>query len=221
MSKKRRLIVVASVVGAVLLLTSSCAFDRHPVIAGLGAEAPGWTAPLGSLVVTCDATDFDNDVLSYNWSAEGGHISGTGPEVIWIAPAEVGMYDIAVVVDDGRGGEATASIALIASNGPPPVIDSLNVTAQHKYLKVTATGYKVAKTYDYNIACNASGYGTLTYAWTCTGGDISGVGSNITWTAPDTVATYTVTAQVFDSLGNWVKKSVAFEVVACSPCTFG
>jgi hypothetical protein len=220
MNKKKYLIIVGTVAAGVLLLTSSC--DLPPVITSLEAEAPGWTAPLGSLHVTCTASAPQGGELSYSWSASGGNISSTGPEVVWTAPDEVGMYDITVVVDDDQGGSATGMITLIASNGPPPTIEDLNVTAKEpKYLKVTATGYKVGKTKEYDIVCVASGNGTLSYNWTCTDGNISGEGSNITWTAPDTVGDVIVTAKVFDGVGNWVKKSIVFEVVACSSCEFG
>jgi hypothetical protein len=215
---KRCLVIM---VAAVLLLASSCTGNHRPIITSLEAEAP-WTDPLSSLQVTCNASDSDGDALSYNWSASGGNITGTGAIVNWTAPGEVGMYDISVVVADSLGKNAIGLITLIASNGPPPVIEDLNVTAKEpKYLKETTTGYKVGKTKEYDIVCVASGNGTLSYNWTCTGGNISGGGSNITWTAPDTVGDFTVTAKVFDGLGNWVRKSVAFEVVPCTPCEFG
>ena len=204
-----------------LLLTSSCNVNYQPVITSLEAEEPGWTAPLGSLQVTCDAEDPEGDELSYEWSTTGGNITGTGPEAIWIAPEEVGMYDITVVVSDSQGREATGLIALIASNGPPPIIEDLIVTAiGHPYLKETTTGYKVAKTYDYEIECIASGTGELIYEWSCTGGNISGEGSLITWTAPDTEGDVTVTVKVFDGLDNWVRESIVFEVVPCKDCVF-
>jgi len=218
MNKKRCLVIMAV---AVLLLASSCTLNRWPTITSLEAEPDYWTAPSGSLQVTCNASDFDGDALSYNWSASGGNISGTGATVNWIAPEEVGMFDITVMVADGNGGNTTGLIALIASNGPPPVIEDIIVTAEHKYLKETTTGYKVAKTYNYSIECSASGNGTLSYNWTCTGGNISGGGSNITWTAPNIVGDVTVTVKVFDGVGNWVRKSIFFEVVSCSSCTFG
>ncbi len=221
MNRKRYLIIVGVVAVVVLLLASACSINRRPVIASLEAEAPGWTAPLGSLQVTCNASDRDGDELSYNWSANGGNISGTGPEVIWTAPGEVGMYDITVVVDDGHGNNATGLVSLTASNGPPPTIENMIVTAiGHPYLKKTTTGYKVGKTYNYTIECIASDNGTLSYNWTCTGGNISGESSNITWTAPNTVGDVTVTVKVFDGVGNWVKKSVVLEVVPCAPCEF-
>jgi hypothetical protein len=210
---KRCLVIVAV---AVLLLASSCAGS---LITSLEAEAD-WTAPLGSLQVTCTASSPDGGELSYEWSASGGNITGTGPEVIWTAPGEVGMYDITVVVIDSQGGNDTASLALIASIGPPPIIEDLIVTAiGHPYLKKTIIGYWVAKTYDYAIECVASNTsGELVYEWSCTGGNISGEGSLITWTAPDTEGDVTVTVKVFDGIGNWVRKSIIFDVVHCVSC---
>jgi hypothetical protein len=177
---------------------------------------------LGSLQETCTASDPDGDELSYEWITTGGDISGTGAVAVWTVPEEVGMYDITVVVDDGHGGEDMGFLTLIASNGSPPRIQNLTVTAQEpKYLKTTSTGYKVGKTKEYYIECIASAMnGELVYEWSCNGGEISGAGSLITWTAPDTSGYVTVTAKVFDGVGNWVRKSVVFEVVSCSSCTF-
>ena len=214
---KRCLVIVAA---AVLLLASSCTVNHPPTITSLEVEAPGWTAPLDSLQVTCNASDLGGLELSYDWSTSGGNITGIGAVVNWIAPGEVGMYDITVVVADGLNKTAVGSIALIASNGPPPVIENLTATAEHKYLKITTIGYKVAKTYNYTIECTASGNGTLNYNWTCTGGNFSGEGSTINWTAPNTVCDVTATVKVFDGIGNWVRKSIIFEVVDCNSCTF-
>ena len=106
MNKKRCLAIMLIVAAAVLLLASSCTGNRRPVITSLEAEAE-WAAPLGSIRVTCTASDYDDDELSYEWSTTGGSITDTGPEAIWTAPEEVGMYDITVVVDDGQGKNAT------------------------------------------------------------------------------------------------------------------
>jgi hypothetical protein len=219
MNKKSYLIIVGIVAATVLLLAASCTINYLPVITSLVAEAPGWTVPFGSLQVTCIASEQEGDVLSYKWSASGGNITGTGSVVIWTAPEEVGMYDVTVVVADSLGGKDTGLIALIASNGPPPVIENLIVTAiGHPYLKATTYGYRVGKMYDYGIECIASGTGELVYEWSCTGGEISGEGSNITWTAPNTEGSVTVKVKVFDGVGNWVKKSVLFYVVNCVSC---
>ena len=218
---KGRLEVVAVVTALLLLLASSCNGNWKPIIGGVTYEPDYWTAPSGSIRLTCNASDKDGDPLSYQWSATGGSIIGTGAVVNWTAPQQVGMYDISVVVSDPQGASATAVVALVASNGPPPVIHSLNVTADHKYLKETATGYKVGKEQVYHIECIASGTSNLTYEWSCTHGTIAGEGFVINWTAPNTVCTATVTAKVFDELGNWVRDGVLLEVVPCSSCTFG
>jgi len=223
MKKNRWLAVTVTVVTAALLLASSCttAVNRDPTIASLTAEGD-WITPMGGIQVTCTASDPDGDELTYEWTTTGGQISGTGAVITWIAPEEVGMYDITVVVRDGQGGEATGLLTLVASNGPPPIIQSLAVTASEpKYLKETATGYKVGKTKEYYIECIASGMSELVYQWSCSGGEISGQGSLGTWIAPDSSGDATVTVKVFDNLGNWVRKSVAFKVVSCSSCEFG
>ena len=216
MKRGKWLVIVAAMV---LLLVSSC---TALFITNLEAEAE-WIAPLGSIGVTCIVSGSDGEGLDYDWSTSGGSINGTTAVVNWIAPEEVGMYDITVNVTDGEGRQDTASISLIASNGPPPVIQDLIVTATHKYLKESPVGYKVGKAQNYSIECVASSNtsGNLTYEWSCTGGDIDGEDSVINWTAPDAVVTITVTAKVFDALNNWVRKSVILEVVACSECTFG
>ncbi len=219
-----RFVAIMVIVAAAVLTGSSCTTpaNRLPIIASLQADVE-WAAPLGDIHLTCAASDPDGDTLSYRWMATGGDIAGTGATAVWTAPQDVGVYDITVVVEDGHGGEDREFLTLIASNGPPPSIEKLTVTAKEpKYLKTTSTGYKVGRTKEYYIECVASATsGELTYEWSCNGGEISGDGSRITWTAPDESLYVTVTAKALDSVGNWVKKSVVFEVVECSPCTFG
>jgi hypothetical protein len=219
MNKKRLLAIMVILVVVVLLLASSCttAANRRPVITSLEAEAD-WTAPLDTLQVMCTASDPDGDELSYEWTTTGGSISGTGHEVIWTAPEEVGMYDITVVVDDGYGEEDTRSVILSVATGTPPTIEDLIVTAEHKYLKETTTGYKVAKTYDYDIECIALGTSELVYEWSCDGGEISGEGSLITWTAPNAECDVEIIVKVLNDVSNWVRKRIVFEVVPCDSC---
>jgi len=197
--------------------------NRPPTIASLVADAD-WVLPLGSLNVTCDATDSDGDELSYEWSTTGGDISGTGAVVNWAAPQEVGIYYITVVAKDGHGREDTKSVILSVATGTPPTIEDLIVTAEHKYLKENGTGYdyKVGKEKEYNIECTISDTSVgVSYNWSCDGGEISGEGSTITWTAPNTDCYVTVTVIVSDVADNMVSKSVVLRVVRCSVCTFG
>jgi FlaG/FlaF family flagellin (archaellin) len=219
MNRKGFLAIMAA---AVLLLASSCTANLRPVITSLEAEAD-WTAPSSNLNVTCTASDRDGDELRYNWSASGGNITGTGPEITWTAPEEIGVYDITVVVDDGHDGEDTSSVILIAANGTLPIIEDLIVTAREpKYLKEISYGYKVGKGKEYDIECIASNTSSeLAYEWLCDGGEISGEGSMITWTAPDTSDEVTVMVIVFDAAGYTDNESIIFVVVSCTSCEFG
>lgn len=65
-----------------------------------------------------------------------------------------------------------------------------------------------------NITCSASDPDddSLAYTWTKTGGTISGSGSTITWTAPSTAETYTITCTVFDGNGGEDSESVNIQV---------
>jgi hypothetical protein len=172
--------------------------------------------------MTCDALDPDGDELSYEWATDGGDITGMGPEVIWTAPQEAGIYHVTVVVKDGHGEEDTRSITLSMATGTPPTIEDLIVTAEHKYLKTTTYGYKVGKTKEFDIECVASNTsGELVYKWSCDGGEISGEGSRITWTAPNVSIEVTVTVMVTDVTDNSVSKSIILDVVSCSACIFG
>src|SRR6185295_4291883 len=75
--------------------------------------------------VTATASDPDGDPITYGWTATGGTVDGTGPQVRWpIANLMPGNYTITVRVDDGRGGNATCSAnAAVAPrpNRPPTV----------------------------------------------------------------------------------------------------
>jgi len=195
--------------------------NKSPTITSLIADAD-WTLLSGSLQVTCDASDRDGDELSYEWTASGGDISGTGAVVNWTAPQEVGTCNVTVVVTDGYGGEDTWSVILSVATGTPPTIEDLIVTAKEpRYLKTTTTGYMVWKTKEYYIECIVSDTsGGVVYAWSCTGGEISGEGSRITWTAPNQSSVdVTVTVIVSDAADNSVGKSIVFHVPSCT-CGF-
>jgi hypothetical protein len=203
--------------------------NTSPIITSLIADAD-WTLPSGSLQVTCNASDPDGDELSYNWSASGGNISGTGAVVNWTAPAEVGIYDVTVVVSDGHGEEATRSVILSVDLGAPPIIESLIVTPiGHIYLRKSTTAgcdYDVWKTEKYDIECIVSDTsGEVFYDWSCDNGEISEIfedGSTITWIAPNqTSVQATVTVTVSDAADNRVRKSIDFCVPFCACGSWG
>jgi hypothetical protein len=197
--------------------------NRSPTISSLVADS-GWTTPSGSLQVACTASDPDGDVLSYEWIATGGNISGTGEVVNWTAPQEVGIYNVTVAVKDGHGGADTTFLSLSVATRTPPVIEKLTVTAKEpKYLKTASFGYIVGRTKQYDIVCNVSDTSDgVSYNWSCESGAISGEGSVITWTAPDeSLNRTTVTVIVSDIYGSMVSETAVFRVAACTSCTFG
>lgn len=224
-AKKKSLLITSAaiaVAAALLAILFNTVLANHrPAIASLAAEQEE-VLPLGSSQIACNASDPDGDELSYQWSASGGSITGAGAAVTWVAPDEAGVYNITVLVTDSRGGEETGSITLSVETGIPPTVGDLIVTADHKYLKETATGYKVGKTQEYyieRIASNTSG--ELVYEWSCDGGETSGEGSMIIWTAPDTEGDVAVTVTVTDAADNRVTESIVLDVVRCSACIFG
>jgi len=202
--------------------------NEPPEIESLAADAD-WTTPLGSFQVACNASDPDGHLISYEWTASGGDILGTGAVVNWTASKEVGIYDITVVVYDGYGGSAMATLSISVMPERPPIIEALLVTKdryEHCYLKKFFSGYKVGKAQKYDIECvvsdtNGGLFYELFYEWECDGGELSGEGSLVTWTAPNRSGEVTVMVTVSDIAGNMVSKNMVFTVVTCSTCTFG
>ena len=195
--------------------------NNPPAIVSLTVDTE-WTAPSGGVQVTCTASDLDGDGLSYDWSASGGDISGTGPVVSWTAPQEVGTYEVTVVVTDTYGDSATQSVPVSVLTGQPPVIETLLISAEHCYLKPYSGGYYVGKEQMYAIECIIADTNIeLFHEWSCTGGELSGDGSLVIWTAPDVSAEVTVTVAVSDIGGNMASENIALSVVPCSYCMFG
>jgi hypothetical protein len=193
MNKKRLLVIIVIVVVAVLLaiMFDTMLANHRPAITSL--EAPERVLPSGSCQIVCTASDRDGDELSYNWSANGGNISSTGASVNWAAPDSPGFYDVTVTVTDGRGGEVTKQITITVRANQQPTITSLVADAEW----TTPSG-------SLQVVCNAtdSDGDKLSYEWSTTGGDISGMGAVVNWTAPEEVGMYDVTVVVKDGHGS-------------------
>ena len=194
--------------------------NRPPIITGLTADA-AWTLPSGSLQITCEAEDPDGDELSYLWTATDGSISGTGADVTWTAPEDVGEHDITVVVSDDHGGSATRTLRVSVLTGQPPIVESLVVEADHKYLRETDSGYDVGEGQEFRIRATASHPDDLEFAyeWEHEGGEILEIsedGSMITWVAPEARGELTITVTVTDIHSNAVSRSIELKVVYCS-----
>lgn len=187
------------------ILMSSCVPANHPpVITNLGAEEEV-VSPSGSCRIECVASDRDGDELAYEWSTSNGNIDGYGPTVVWIAPQSAGTYDITVEVTDGNGGKARDSVAIttLAVNSPPAIVS------------LTANADRVSPLANSRIECNAEDRDgdSLSYEWSTSGGDISGTGSVVTWTAPQAAGIYQIAVAVSDGQGRQDAGSLTISVV--------
>lgn len=74
------------------------------------------TVPGGSILINASVEDANNDPVTYDWSANGGVISGLSNQITWTAPPTEGIYTIHLEVSDGRGGVATANVRVLVLN---------------------------------------------------------------------------------------------------------
>jgi Bacterial Ig domain len=211
MNKTRGLIIVGIVVAVVLISIPlyTMLANHRLAITKLKAEA-AWVTPLGSLNVTCNATAPRGDELSYNWSTSGGRITGEGATVTWTAPLSSGSYNVTVTVTDGRGGEVTDYVTITVRPNESPTITSLVADAAW----TTPSG-------NLQVTCTASDPDDdeLSYEWTTTGGNLSGTGAAVNWTAPQEIGTYNITVVVNDGYGGEDKKFVVLSVALNPPPT--
>jgi len=99
---------------------------NHPPVAACSADKPsvyqGSTDPVG---IHVNATDADNDPLTYSYTATGGTVDGTGADARWNPSGlAIGSYTINAKVADNHGGTASCSVdvAVIERPNRPPVI---------------------------------------------------------------------------------------------------
>jgi hypothetical protein len=197
------------ITAATVLLASSCqtVANHPPVISGVEAE-PKTVFPLQSCRISCHASDPDGDVLNYRWSAPSGQIHEEGAAAIWIAPESEGLYNIAVTVSDEKGNKTSDYVTVVVRANNAPYINTL-----------VAAGDWVIPSSSLEIRCYAEDpeRDELTYYWSTSGGNISGSGSQITWTAPQIPGMYNVTVTVKDAYGGADTRSVTITVAPDSP----
>jgi len=210
MNRRRLLTIIGIVALAVVLVVvfDMILANHRPVIAGL--KALERVVPSGSCQIVCNASDRDGDPLSYNWSASGGSISGTGAAVNWTAPDSAGSYNVTVTVTDNRGGQAVERVAMEVRANRAPTITDLAADADWTLPSGTL-----------QMTCTASDPDgdSLSYEWTASAGDISGTGEAVNWTAPQEVGIYSVTVVVRDAHGSSTTRFISLSVVTGTPPT--
>ena len=125
---------------------------------------------------TCLASSPGDDSLRYQWSATGGSFSTPAGEVMtWVAPDRTGEWAVTATVRDNNGHVATETVVISVGLNRPPIINSLEA-AQPTVAMGAAT----------TITCLATDPDgdPLSYTWRAEGGQLTGVGSIVTWSAP-------------------------------------
>lgn len=175
---------------------ASCSADKTAVYAGSGDFA----------VVHATASDPDNDPLTYAWTANGGTVEGTGPEVRWNSSgANQGTYTVKVRVDDGRGGTADCSSDIRVEprpNRPPTMSCSAdrNSVMIGEPVQITATA-------------SDPDNDPLIYSWKSSGGRLRGTGASVKFdTAGLKAGRYSVTGYVDDGRGGTADCQLGIEV---------
>jgi hypothetical protein len=176
MNKKRLLIIIGIVVAVVVVavVVDTITANHRPAITSLMPE-PDRVLLGGTCQISCIATDADGDQLSYNWSASAGEINGQGATITWKAPGTEGSYTVKATVSDGRGGEVMNQVIITVRANRPPVIASL-IASEDWTLPSGSL----------NVTCTVSDpdHDELNYQWSTTGGNITGAGAVVNWTAP-------------------------------------
>jgi outer membrane protein OmpA-like peptidoglycan-associated protein/opacity protein-like surface antigen len=180
---------------------------NHPPVAACSASPASVYAGSGdSVAVHVNASDPDNDPLTYSYTATGGTVEGTGPEARWNSTGvAVGSYTVEVKVSDGKGGIAScvADIKVEEKPNHPPTA-ALSIE-RSPILPGERTG----------VTCNGSDPDNdpLTYNYTATGGQIVGSGSTVQFDAAGLKpGSYSVKCTVNDGRGGTADASGNVEV---------
>ncbi|MGB9461604.1 MAG: OmpA family protein [Candidatus Acidiferrum sp.] len=180
---------------------------NHPPVASCSADKSMVYAGSGDLVVVrVDASDPDNDPLTYSWTSTGGAVEGTGPEARWNSSGtNAGTYAVKVHVDDGRGGWADCSSS-ISVEPPPNHPPTMSCSADHSsvpagdVVQITATA-------------NDPDNDPLTYSWRSSGGHVRGSDASVRFeTAGLSPGNYTVDGHVDDGRGGAADCELGIEV---------
>jgi OmpA family len=157
--------------------TASCTADKSSIYQGSNE-------PVGIHVA---ATDPDKVGLTYTYTATGGTVDGSGPDVRWNSSGlAVGSYTVNVKVDNGHGGTASCSVDVAVQKKPirPPTISCAPernpiIAGERVAIKSTATDPQDLP---------------LTYSYSASGGQVSGNGPTADFDSTGLSAgSYTVT----------------------------
>ena len=219
-------LVVLAVVAAVVVMnrdrllvhsdvtTPTPPTSAQPVIPNRAPEILSITAatdriePFSICELECDATDPDGDPLTYTWSVSAGEVYGSGPRIEWGSPVAEGLYRVSVTVDDGRDGVAEYSTSLRVKANAAPVL--ANMTLDAEWLPCGGST---------RLSCDVSDADgdDITLTWSATGGTLTGQGSAVIWTAPETDGVYWIAVIARDAYGGEARRTLPISVTSGEP----
>jgi outer membrane protein OmpA-like peptidoglycan-associated protein len=180
---------------------------NHPPVAACAANPASVFAGSGASVqVHVNASDPDNDQLTYSYTATGGTVDGTGPDARWSSSGlNAGTFTVNAKVDDGKGGTATCSadIAVQPKPNQPPTISCS--TDRSPIMPGERTGITAT-------ASDPDG-DPLTYSYAPSGGQIVGSGPKVEFDSTGLQpGSYTVKCSVSDGKGGNADASTNVDV---------
>ncbi len=135
-----------------------------------------------SVNVTVNATDPENDPLTYNYTVSGGRIVGTGQNVTWdLSGVDKGSYTLTATIDDGCGVCAAPKTATVEIVDCPDCIPDV---CECGTLEVTGppTTVEPGETMTFTARLTGGDEENVTFNWSVDKGRIIGssTGSSIT-----------------------------------------
>lgn len=180
---------------------------NHPPVAACSINPASVYQGSGDVAaVHVNASDVDNDTLTYSYAATGGVVEGAGPDARWNSSGvAVGNYTITAKVDDGKGGTASCAADVKVEERPhhPPSITcapdrSPILPGEHATIQSTASSPDNLK---------------LTYNYSSTGGQIAGDGPTATFDGTGLApGSYKITCGVTDERGDKAEGATQVEV---------
>jgi outer membrane protein OmpA-like peptidoglycan-associated protein len=180
---------------------------NHPPVAACSASPTSVFAGSNDAVtVHVNASDPDNDTLTYSYTATGGTVEGTGPDARFnTSGLAEGTYTVNAKVDDGKGGTATCATDIAVAKKPnqPPTISC--TTERSPIMPGERTGITATASDPDNDP--------LTYSYTATGGQVAGDGPKAQFDSTGLAAgSYTVKCSVSDGRGGTADASTNVDV---------
>jgi outer membrane protein OmpA-like peptidoglycan-associated protein len=167
------------------VVTASCAVDRNSVREGSEDY----------ITANVSATDANGLPLTYQWTATGGSIDGSGPYVRWnSASVAAGGYILTSRVDNGAGKTASCTANVTVQPKPAPPAPTMMCTADRS---TVLAGERAEITANVNDASGTA----IRFTWQANGGQIIGAGSIVQFdTSGLAPGTYTVTGRAENEL---------------------